>query len=260
MKRILLVVILVSVALACGYEMDTIVDAPTAGILQKGETDIFTELYKDNGLLLGVRVSVVERLMFGVSYGAENIVGNEEPEWHDQVEFYFKWRVMDEKPKIPALALGYDSQGHGRFYEEQDSTGATIRRYDIKSKGFFIVGSMNFNFLGNLGLHLGGNYSMEDDNDGSHVNVYTGLDKTLGDIAVLSVEYDLAINENENWLETITDEQVEYFDRGYLNAGLGVYFSQNLYLQVKFNDLLKTRGDTIAADRSIRMKYYFDIK
>lgn len=240
------------------YEMDTLVDAPTAGMLHKGETDIFTEMYKDNGLLLGVRVCVIRRIMFGVSYGAEQLVGNKDAQWHDQVEFYGKFRFLDETLKYPGMAIGYDSQGHGVFHTYKDAYGKEIRRYDIKSKGFFLVMSKNFEFMGNMGLHLGTNYSMENSDDNSNLNIYTGFDKTVGDIALFSLEYDLAINDDGNWLHEVLDE-VEYHERGYLNAGLGVYFTENLYLQLKFNDLLNTRGDTSGADRSIRLKYYFDM-
>ncbi len=259
MKQIILMMILFILLPLCGYEMDTLVDAPTAGILQRGETDIFTEFYKDNGLLLGVRIGIFPRVMIGVSYGAENVVGNKDPEWHDQVEFYGKFRLIDEGNKHPAVAIGFDSQGHGKFYTEEDSNGVQIRRYDIKSKGFFLALTKNFEFIGNLGFHLGANYSMENTDDDQHLNIYTGLDKTIGDVAVLSVEYDLGINEDDKWLKTVLEEEVEYFDKGYLNAGLGIYFTPNLYLQMKFNDLLGTRSDTSAADRSIRLKYYFDI-
>ncbi len=259
MKQMILMMIILIILPLCGYEMDTLVDAPTAGILQRGETDIFTEFYKDNGLLLGIRIGIFPRVMIGVSYGAENVVGNKDPEWHDQVEFYGKFRLMDEGNKVPALAIGFDSQGHGKFYSEKYDDGEEIRRYDIKSKGFFLTLTKNFEFLGNLGLHLGVNYSLENNDDGKHLNVFTGMDKTLGDVIVLSVEYDRGINDNEKWLATVLEEEVDYLDKGYLNGGLGIYFTPNLYLQMKFNDLLGTRSDTNAADRSIRLKYYFDI-
>jgi hypothetical protein len=259
MKRTSLMIVLLFAICLSGYEMDTLVDAPTAGILQRGETDIFTEFYKDNGLMLGLRIGVFPRVMVGMSYAAENVVGNKEPEWHDRVEFYAKFRVMDEGYKVPALAVGFDSQGHGRFYSGKDEAGEEIRRYDIKSKGFYLAMTKNFEFLGNLGYHLGANYSLENSDDERHLNIYTGLDKTLGDVLVLSLEYDLGINEDEKWLKSVMEEETDYLNNGYLNAGLAIYFTPNLYLQMKFNDLLKARSDTQAADRSIRLKYYFDI-
>ena len=258
MRHMILLIVLVMIFPLCGYEMDTLVDSPTAGMLQRGQTDIFTEFYKDNGLLLGVRIGIIDRMMIGVSYGAENVVGNNDPEWHDQVEFYGKFRIVDEQINMPAIALGYDSQGHGRFYKESEE-GDETRRYDIKSKGFFLTMTKNFGFLGNLGTHLGMNYSLENTENDRHLNIFTGIDKTIGDVVVMSLEYDMAINEDDKWLETIMNEEEEYFNKGYLNAGVGVYFNSNLYLQMKFNDLLGNRGDTSMADRSIRLKYYFEI-
>lgn len=260
MKRLLLILVLFIIVELCAYDMESLVDVPIAGMLQRGEASIFTEFYKDNGMLIGMRIGLFNRLEVGMSYGAENIVGNQDPDWHDQIEFHGKFRLLDERYNIPAMALGFDSQGHGRFNKLRDEEGNEIRRYDIKSKGAFFVMSKNFGFFGNLGVHLGCNYSLEDSDDNRSMNIFTGIDKMLGDVVVATVEYDMALNENGKWLTTGEGEPVDYIERGYLNAGIGIFFTDDLYLQLKFNDLLQSREDTNAADRSLTIRYYFDYK
>ncbi|MCF7919893.1 MAG: YjbH domain-containing protein [Candidatus Cloacimonetes bacterium] len=259
MKRLLLFIFFCMLISLNAYEMDMLVDAPTAGILQRGEASLFTEFYKDNGMLVGMRLGLFPRFVVGMSYGAENVVGNQKPDWHDRVEFQGKFRLLDESYSIPALAIGFDSQGHGRFYIE-DNDGNELRRYDIKSKGFYLVASKNFEFIGNLGTHLGCNYSLENTDDSRHLNIFAGVDKMIGDVLVATVEYDMGLNDNSDWLESTLEENFDNLEKGYLNAGMGIYFSSNFLLQLKFNDLLQNRSDTQAADRSLNLRYYFDYR
>lgn len=260
MRRLIVsALFLISISLSA-YQMDTLVDAPTAGLLNRGEASLFCELYKENGLLMGMRLGLFKRFAVGMSYGAENIVGNEKPGWHDRVEFHGKFRLMDETYKLPSIAVGFDTQGHGVFNSYKDSLGTEIRRYDIKSKGFFLVLSKGFSLMGDLGLHLGCNYSLEDPYEQRHINIFTGIDKMIGDVVKVALEYDMAINDDGKWLESTMEENIEYMEKGYLNAGVGIFFSSNLYVQLKFNDLLGSRGDTKLADRALTLRYYFDYR
>ncbi|MDY6915875.1 MAG: YjbH domain-containing protein [Candidatus Cloacimonadota bacterium] len=243
MKKILFLLgIILFISPVYSYELNDLIDAPTAGILQRGESEISAKIYRDNGLVLGTRVGLFPRFMFGVSYGAEHIVGNENPQWHDRVEFNAKFRLIDETITYPALAVGYDSQGHGRRHEEAD-------RYDIKSKGFYLVASKNYNFMGNLGFHGGINYSFEADDD-DDLNVFLGVDKSVGDVVNVMAEYDFAWNDNTNCGEICELEKI-----GYLNLAASIHFSENLILKTAFYDVLENRSDTNGADRTIILIY-----
>lgn len=226
------------------YELDTLIDSPTAGILQKGEAEISAKLYKNNGLILGSKVGLFPRFMIGVNYGAENIVGNENPVWHERVEFNCKIRFLDETAKLPAAVIGYDSQGHGNYHKED-------KRYDIKSKGAYLAASKNYFFLGNLGFHLGANYSLENKDKDKEINLFAGIDKSIGDIIVLIAEYDTAWNDNKG-----TDEKVEMLGVGFLNASLNIHFTDYLVLKISFYDLLQNREDTEGCDRTLTLLYY----
>lgn len=248
-KLTLVLLFLMIISVLTAYEMNTLIEAPTAGILQRGEAEISAKIYKNNGLILGTKVGLFPRFMFGVYYGAEQIVGNQDPEWHDRVEFNAKFRIMDESTTLPAFAVGYDSQGHGNYY-------SSAKRYDIKSKGFFGVFSKNYYFLGNLGLHLGANYSLEREDDDTDLNLFAGLDKSIGDVLVLICEYDVAWNDNEEWQDQALSTTIKGLGRGYLSTCLDIHFTEYLVLKIAFYDLLENRPDTEGSDRTISLLYY----
>ncbi len=243
MKKILLfAVLLMMTALLSAYELNTLIDSPTAGILQKGEAEISAKLYKDNGLILGTKVGLFPRFNIGVNYGAEEIVGNKNPRWHERVEFNCKLRFLDETSQVPAIAVGYDSQGHGNYYKDQ-------KRYDIKSKGVFLSASKNYYFLGNLGFHLGMNYSLEIKDKDEGVNIFAGIDKSLGDMIVIMGEYDTAWNDTKDNIEDMRGV-------GFLNASVDIYFTDYLVLKLSFYDLLQNRADTEGCDRTLTLLYF----
>lgn len=233
---ILFILLIISVSVFA-FELNTLIETPTAGILQQGEAEISAKIYKNNGLLIGTRVGLFPRFMFGVNYGAEEIVGNEDPEWHDRVEFNAKIRLMDESNKLPAIAIGYDSQGHGNYNNH---------RYDIKSKGVYLTASKNFFLFGNIGVHGGINYSLENEDNDDEPNIFFGFDKTIGDMIVLLAEYDTGWNDNE----------ADFVKgRGFFNASVDLHFTESLILKVSFYDLMLNNIHTQGCDRSITLLY-----
>jgi|APSaa5957512622_1039677.scaffolds.fasta_scaffold11203_2 hypothetical protein len=267
-KLVILFVIIWVSSVLHAYELNRLIDSPTAGILQKGESEISAKIYKNNGLLIGAKVGLFPRFMFGVNYGAEQIVGNEEPIWHERVEFNAKLRLMDESFTYPAVAIGYDSQGHGNYIDEADSIKKInntitsepqkIKRYDIKSKGVYLVASKNWSFFGNFGTHLGINKTLESDD--KDLNVFLGIDKTLGNILVLNCEYDFAWNDNEEvFLEQIEEnyyQEVEIEGRGYLNSSLDIHFTEYLILKISFFDILhNNKVNASGSDRTLTLLY-----
>ncbi|MCK5050399.1 MAG: YjbH domain-containing protein [Candidatus Cloacimonetes bacterium] len=238
MRKLSILFILLIISMSVfAFELNTLIDTPTAGILQQGEAEISAKIYKNNGLLIGTRVGLFPRFMFGVNYGAEEIVGNEDPQWHDRVEFNAKIRLMDESNTLPAIAIGYDSQGHGNYNDH---------RYDIKSKGVYLTASKNFFLFGNIGIHGGINYSLENEDKDDEPNLFIGFDKTIGDMIVLLAEYDTGWNDNE----------ADFVKgRGFFNASLDLHFTEALILKVSFYDLMLNNIDTQGCDRSITLLY-----
>ncbi|MBN1327446.1 MAG: YjbH domain-containing protein [Candidatus Cloacimonetes bacterium] len=251
MKKLILIFFLLTFTMILsGYEMNTLIENPTAGILQRGEAEISAKLFKNNGLIMGTRIGLFPRFMFGVSYGAERIVGNQDPVWHDRVEFNAKFRLIDETAKFPAVAIGYDSQGHGTYYKD-------AKRYDMKSKGFYLAASKNYLFLGNLGFHGGVNYSLETEDDDDDINLFAGIDKSIGDVVVLLAEYDVAWNDNEDPdSESEIDDKIKGLGKGYFNASFDIHFTDYLVVKFSFYDIFENREDTQGSDRTISLLYY----
>lgn len=244
------IVFLLAITVLQGYELLSLADVPTAGILQQGEVLITTKMYRNNGILLGSSVGLFPRFMFGISYGGENIVGNEKPDWHEKVEVLAKYRILDESPTMPAIVLGFDSRGHGVYH-------SSMKRFDIKSKGFYTVVSRNYLFLGNLGMHAGANYSMENKDKQDKINFFTGIDKSLGNELTLMIEYDLALND-KNPEHNDAENSANFLKRkgrGYLNLALYFRFTDFLALKLTAYDILENSQHTIGADRAITINY-----
>jgi hypothetical protein len=207
-------------------------------------------MFRNNGIMIGSSVGLFSRFMFGISYGGEDIVGNEKPVWRENVEVNAKYRLIDESPLLPALVVGFDSQGHGVYHP-------SLKRYDIKSKGFYTAVSRNYLFLGNLGLHLGSNYSLERKDGEKSLNFFAGLDKSLGDELTLMIDYDLALNDRDPEQDDVSFNEylLDRRGRGYLNIALYLRFTD--FLAVKFTayDILENSHQTVGADRAITINY-----
>ncbi|MCD4829571.1 MAG: YjbH domain-containing protein [Candidatus Cloacimonetes bacterium] len=250
MKRHLTILLLLAAILPLSaFELRQLVDAPTAGVLQRGEAVVYSKVYRNNGLLTGAEVGLFPRFMFGVSYGGENVVGNAEPIWHDRVEFRARFRIIDEGPKYPAVVVGFDSQGHGIWHGDTD-------RYDIKSKGFYVAGSRNFLFMGNLGLHAGINFSLETADEDKDINLWLGIDKSIGSQVTFMCEYDLALNDNDDRVD-VENDQLYGAGKGYLNAGVSIRFTDAIDLRVLAYDLLENSPGTVGLDRAVMISYQF---
>jgi len=247
-KWLMLLLVSITVNLLSGYEMLRLGDIPTAGILQQGEVQIDTKIYHQNGIMVGSSVGIFRKFMFGISYGGENIVGNQKPSFNEKIEVNAKYRLFDEGPSMPAIVLGFDTQGHGRYYP-------SVKRYDIKSKGFYAVASRNYLMMGNLGIHVGTNYSLENKDKQKHLNLFFGIDKSFGEDVVFMLDYDAALND----IKPEIDEQLVGLDNrkgnGFLNLSLLLRFSESLAIRLIAYDVLENNRLTATADRSITINY-----
>lgn len=214
-------------------EPRNIVDCPTAGLLPHGAFDLDLRIFPGGGVVAGLQAGLLYRLLLGVSFGGENIIGSGDIDWYPKLEFAAKYRVVEEGRASPALAVGFDSQGLG-VYQHADSG----RRYAVKSKGLYLVFSKSYTLLGPLGVHLGLNYSLERDDGDDDLSGYVGLDKALAAGLSLGVEYDLAINDNQDSALTSS--------KGYLNAGARWVLWHKLDIQFDVKNL--SRRSTILSE------------
>lgn len=243
-------IILFSCAILTAQELTQLTDIPTAGILQKGEVSFPISIIKNGGVSFGAGVGIIPKLMFGIEYGGENILGVSQPIGNPYPGVFVKYRIFDESPQMPAIAIGFDSRGYGAFIEK-DSTGFEVNRYEIKSKGFYSVASRNFDFLGNFGIHFGVNYSTERDDNDENINFFVGIDKSINPQISLLIEYDFAFNDNG---ESGHSETYSFGEgNGYLNAALHLKCAENLIIKIHFRDLLNNQYSY--PDRSITIQY-----
>ncbi|MBU1650930.1 YjbH domain-containing protein, partial [bacterium] len=216
-------------------EIQSLIDQPTAGSLEKGEYGFDVRFFPQGGTLVGLQAGMFSRFMIGVSYGGVNIIGNGQPEWNELPGVLVKYRVFEESD-FPALSIGFDSQGYGMYYDFAD-------RYEFKAKGLFAVISKNYSmgYLGFLGIHGGVNYNTFENDDDRNVTGFMGLDKSINDQISVLAEYSLGFDDDA--------AGALGRDRGYLNAGVRWVFAGQLGVEFNFKDILENRKDINAISR-----------
>ena len=185
------------------YEYRYIIDMPTAGIIEKGIVAVTTDFLPDGVLIQWIEAGVFENVSIGISYGGSNFIGSGNINWYKWPGVTFRARILNETVYIPAITLGFDSQGKGEYFKDDE-------RYAIKAPGFFAAVSKNFELLGYFSLHAETNYSLEG-TDENYVDLRVGFEKTIGSSFSFVGEYDFAFNDNNSGFG---------IGRGYLNAGL----------------------------------------
>jgi hypothetical protein len=217
-----------------------LVDNPTCGNYHRGQYELRARMEPEGGVLGGVYIGITDNFSIGVSYGGDRVIGYGDIEGYKHPEVEVRFRIFEETLLYPAFALGFSSQGHGPQIESFD-------RYRIKSKGFYGVVSKNFELIGDLSLHGGINYSLEQDDGNNNLNVFLGLEKSIADKFSLICDYDFAFNEGID----------AYRENGYLNAGLKGYFLPHIAIEFAVRNLLKT-GDESQGDginRVLKLSY-----
>jgi hypothetical protein len=154
--------------------------------------------------------------------------------------FSVKLRLLEENTYVPALALGFDSQGH-------DGYDRSLDRYVIKSPGLYGVFSKNYGVLGYFSIHGGLDYSLERSDGNRNVNLFGGIEKTIGPFLSLMLEYNLGTNDTGN--RSLGE------GRGYLNMGLRCSLGGGLTLGVNFKDLSDNGGNVTVANRTVHIEY-----
>jgi len=221
----------------------TLVTVPTAGIIPRGAYLAEFRLFSGGGVLAGISAGISQRFMFGVSYGGARIIGDQIIQWHKQPGVEVKYRFIEESTKLPALLLGFNSQGQGAYID-------TLKRYDTKAIGFYLVASKNYRFLGNMGVHAGINYNpMENEDGDDDPSFFVGLDKDLNPEISFVVEYNAAFNDNETNVRRLGK------GLGYLNAGIRWTMVQRFHLEVDFNNILLNRNKIDHFNRELKFTF-----
>lgn len=173
--------------------------SPTAWTRAKGTFDIHLAL---EPFLVKGSLGLANWLNFGVSYGGEAVIGQGDPIMNPHPGFQAKVQLSNGNEILPAIAVGYDDQGSGRFVKDEafppNRTYFGYDRYIVKSKGIYAVASQEYDFLGYIGLHLGANYNMTETNDDKSPDAWASIEKSIGPIIDLVAVYDLGANDDSN--------------------------------------------------------------
>jgi hypothetical protein len=221
-------------------EPRALVDFPTAGMIPRGSIAMDVDFYRDGGVDLACAVGIFDRLSAGVSFGGTGLIGAGSPVMNATPGFNIKLRLLEESVYVPALALGFDSQGH-------DGYNRGLSRYAIKSPGLYAVFSKNYAVLGFFSLHGGTNYSLERSDGNRNINLFGGVEKTLGPFLSLMIEYNLAAN------DAGTGALGE--GKGYLNMALRCSLGGGLTLGMNLKDLTDNGGNVTVANRTVHIEY-----
>ncbi len=222
----------------------TLIDCPTAGTLPRGCFHFKSRIYGNGGVLGSTAIGLSSRLMLGMSYGAEGLISDHTANANPSIEFIIKLRLVDETTIMPAIAVGYNSQGYGAYIDHMD-------RYTYKSKGFYGVVSRSFavdNMI--VGLHAGVNYSLENEFDNEdEPTFFFGSDIRFAYNIGFAAEYDMALNDDRSSIGYAKG-------RGYLNTSIKWMYSENLKIELIFKNLLQNRQwGTTTFGRELRFTY-----
>ncbi len=221
-------------------EPRALVDFPTAGMIPRGSIALDVDFYRDGGVDLACGVGIFDRLSAGLSYGGSGLIGAGSPVMNATPGFSVKLRLLEESVYVPALALGFDSQGH-------DGYNRSLDRYTIKSPGLYAVFSKNYAVLGFFSLHGGTNYSFERSDGNRNINLFAGIEKTLGPFLSFMLEYNLGTND--------TGGNTLGKGKGYLNTALRCSLGGGLTLGINLKDLAHNGGNVTVASRTVHIEY-----
>lgn len=216
-----------------------LIDMPIAGILPATSGSVETYLYPEGGLLATFTYGLITNLNVGLSFGGTRLIGSGGITWNNLPGVNVRFRAMEESMRQPAIVVGFDTQGHDGWLR-----GA--RQYVMKSPGFYVTVSKNYQLLGTVSFHGGANYTLERHDDDMDPNLFVGAEKSLGPITSLLLEYNAAFDNDRD-------------QRGLFNGslGVGVRVSTNIGFNadILFKNLLTADFAYDKVIRAIRLQY-----
>lgn len=256
-----------------------LVTIPTGGTLPKGSYTLEALLMNDGGILSKLSVGISDNFCMGLSYGLQDFISEKEPSVNKSMpEIQIKYRVYSETAVMPAVVIGLDTQGKGRYIKREGINGqSNFERYEQKAWGVYIVASKNWNLLGNLGLHVGLNkntwetdpYTLNSNNPemifkDKDLNLFFGVDKEINRSFSFLLEYDTAINDYDpDYIPPSTGYDFFGKGKGYLNAGLRWTIGDNMMIEIDFNDISKNYinnqlmdGEKEYSNRELKIIYF----
>ena len=198
-----------------------IIASHTAMVPAHGELRLQIAAGPEGSVLTGASLGLVDRVSVGMSYGMAEVLGRGELEPNPRPGFQLQALLLDQ-PTMPAIAIGFDSQGHGRWIDNAD-------RYERKSPGVYAVITQNLLVTSYelLSMVNGGlSYSLEPNRQS--LDFFVGASQSFGQGLAVLLDYDFALD----------DEAGLDADRGYLDLGFQWRFGSGNCLRFLLRDLL----------------------
>ncbi|MFA5859400.1 MAG: hypothetical protein WC955_10080 [Elusimicrobiota bacterium] len=199
------------------------IDAPTAEVVDHESVLVNFRVYENGGLLTKIVFGVINRLQLGLTMDIAKVIGRDQPELH-QPQLDIKFRFFDGNVYVPALALGYNSQGY--LYNE------LLKQYAHREKGLYLVASREI--VDGLELHLGTNvYDFEKD----IFYGFLGMSWLLGERFMTCFELD----------------NIRNSDEVRVNFNLAAKFTDNLTMELAVRDMVVAANHS--PDRVLKITY-----
>jgi hypothetical protein len=215
-----------------------VIDSPTAEPLGHGYMRWEVGVGAEGAVLSSVRVGVFERGQFGLAYGMLDVLGRGEVDANPRVGVLAEFLLLDQYG-LPAIALGFDSQGRGRWLDEHD-------RYERKSHGFYAVATQHLaaRSLPIVTSISGGiNFSMEGKKES--FDLFAGLTQNLGRHFAVMLDFDFGL-----------DDRLDA-DRGYFDLGFQGQFGNASHVRFVLRDLLGNQNGDGQVGRELNFFYLF---
>ncbi|OGU59260.1 MAG: hypothetical protein A2X64_01840 [Ignavibacteria bacterium GWF2_33_9] len=209
------------------YETQTVVSMPTAGLIPSSGQLFSLNMHGKSGLMFQVEYSPINNALIGISFGGTGMFGNEKISFQKFPGFEAKYRLINEKKYLPAIAVGFNSQGLGIFENNE---------FQVNSPGFYLALSKAFKWnYGLFAIHFGTNYSLEQRSDIRKLNAYFGLEHSISRQSSINFEYDFNSPYNPD------------FDaaKGKTNLSFRYSIENVTTLELKLMDVFGTRGDVL---------------
>ncbi|MGC8866953.1 MAG: hypothetical protein ACP5IO_04405 [Elusimicrobiales bacterium] len=212
----------------------SLIDIPTAGIIDYSNFELKTRFYNNGGILTYMNIGVINNILnLGASFMIDKIIGSQTPVRMVEPKMQIKFRFCDGGYYIPALVLGYDGQGY--YYDSR------IKKFMQKGKGLYLVGSKEI-LVGLMG-HMG--FNIPDFDDG-YLFGFIGVNYNVEDKINIRVEYDNLFHSDYN---------------SRFNFGVGVNITPNFIVDVALRDVGRnssfSNGWPEKTERIVQFKTFF---
>jgi hypothetical protein len=214
---------------------------PTAGVLAKNQIAFYSSLEYDGNTYIELSSSFLKDFQFGIGYGINKLFGTNEAIFTNLPSIQAKYRVLDESLSLPALAIGFDTQGRGAYLVD-------AKRFEISSAGLFLAASKNYkSIIGLTSLHLTCGYSFDENlNSENRINMVFGLEQTLGRRFSINLELNPMLNDNSIYNR----------DKLLFNTSLRYSIENDVILEFKFEDIFKSLVSTSSIKRGFTFELF----